>query len=121
MWLFTTLGQFSIVRKKDGLNIRSRDRKQLRALLTKLSFPAKILTYPSADYRYRIIVTTEAQEAEVFRTLTQTVNYSNFKETIHQKHPEWLDLHFDVYTAVAIHAKPISPETYFRQVKAQKK
>lgn len=91
MWIASTAGFFSIVRKIDHARgdsrrpyqIRARDRRDLVALQKLVSEIRRvpILETPEADYRWRLIV-SDSQIGWVFARLAETIEYPNFKATI---------------------------------------
>lgn len=81
MWLATSLGYFSIVKKQGQFFVRVRNRKDLELLLTATGIEKDILEFAGTDYVARIIV--NAKELELIqRTLFSTITYSNFKDSI---------------------------------------
>lgn len=90
MWLCTQEGFFSITRKKGPgpkrYFIRARKREDLanaKALCRAIS-RLPINDWPTADYRWRIIA-TERQMVALLMQLGRGINYSNFKDRIHQR------------------------------------
>jgi 8-oxo-dGTP pyrophosphatase MutT (NUDIX family) len=84
MWLFTTLGFFSIVRKNgdNELTIRSRTHGDLlRLITTYLPDLGEPVNYEGTDYPWR--VRCQAHEiAKVVEQLTQEIEYDNFKNEV---------------------------------------
>ena len=85
MWIFTTIGAFSIVevRTKDDrptgeMMVRVRDKLHLTALKKRTGCKAKILSTPHADYPYRVIVSRDNWH-EYIDMLTRDIAYPNFK------------------------------------------
>lgn len=101
MWLCTSIGFYSIVRKQDGWHVRARLRADLetlqRAADAIVHLPIQV--WPGADYRYRIIITTQHGYESVWAVLAQSVDYPNFKGRIaslpdqRDKMPAYHDLH----------------------------
>jgi hypothetical protein len=87
MWLFTRHGFYSLTRstdEPDKLQVRARVRRDLENLQGFTGLTGTILETPTADYRWRWIVTPV--EAEVITShLTQDIAYSNFKSTVAQQ------------------------------------
>lgn len=88
MWLFTKFGFYSVVkaehtRKKGLFQIRARHDADLMNLKNEVNILAKkkIHRYPDADYRYRIFV-WGSELSEVFVTLQDKLDYSNFKNEV---------------------------------------
>jgi hypothetical protein len=82
MWAATVFGWFSIVRKQDGFHVRARQRQDLASLCKKAGIAEeKISTWPSADYRFRVVLDKDEYIA-VMATLTDAVDYDNFKNKI---------------------------------------
>ena len=91
MWIFSTLGFFSIVRKthpaapRRPVQIRARRVDDLRNLARAASLSgdeAEPIVTPSADYCARLAV-SDASLARVMAALTATLAYANFKSAIH--------------------------------------
>lgn len=86
MWIFSTIGFFSVVRfpahanRPSDVMVRSRERSQLEALIAR--FPAlarcPILDQPDSDYRWRIVA-RQADIADVMAALVDGIDYNNFK------------------------------------------
>lgn len=56
MWLATQHGFYSIIKKEKVFYIRARSRDDLENLRRVAGLDTEILTWPNADYQYRIIV-----------------------------------------------------------------
>lgn len=85
MWIFTRSGFFSVTRSIDDpsqMQIRARVRTDLENLCANFGLGARILDTPAADYRYRVIVPPETV-VNLFTMLAQTIDYSNFKQAVH--------------------------------------
>lgn len=84
MWLFTTLGFFSIVQKKGDskLTVRARaagDMERLRArYMPELS---ETITGAGTDYPYRAAI-SHADFARGLARLAEEIDYSNFKDAV---------------------------------------
>jgi hypothetical protein len=82
MWLATKHGFYSIVQKAPGeFHVRARVRKDLENLLTLVDRALEIQDWPSADYRYRIIV-AQRDLSEIMAVLALSLDYPNFKNQI---------------------------------------
>lgn len=83
MWLMTRCGFYAIVRKQENeYHVRSRERKDLENLIQGVPLPhAAIVESEHTDYRFRIIVKKEDVLAAL-RFLGESLDYSNFKNTI---------------------------------------
>ena len=84
MWLMTRHGFFSIVEKpaKGQFQLRSRERRDLENLLTRVPLPGvELLDTPQGDYAARILLDS-AQLAAVMAFLGSTIDYPNFKDRI---------------------------------------
>jgi len=90
MWLFTTVGFFSIVEKPiDGviskepmLAVRSRVAGDLEALREKyMPELSKPIATPRGDYKYRASITHE-DFARGMAKLSQDIHYDNFKTAV---------------------------------------
>ncbi len=81
MWLFTQFGFYSIVRKKDGIHVRARVRKDLENLKNATDLHQKIVEWDMADYRYRMLVDDRALR-KIMTVLADELDYDNFKSRI---------------------------------------
>ena len=82
MWIATQHGFYSIVQKAPSkFHIRARVRKDLENLLKLMAKDWKILEWPLADYRYRVIVDRK-DVVEVMGALALDLDYPNFKSQI---------------------------------------
>lgn len=84
MWLFTRHGFFSITRSQqepDKLQVRARVRRDLENLQTLTGLSGGILETPTADYRWRVIVTPEQAEP-IVQQLAKDITYANFKSSV---------------------------------------
>ena len=84
MWLLTTFGFFSVVRKpgETGLTVRARVRTDLEALGKEyLPSLGPITADGGTDYPFRARVAPEALAAAVAR-MVEEIDYSNFKDTV---------------------------------------
>ena len=100
MWLFTRWGFFSCACARQGegedqteidphsLAVRARLRSHLEALqnhLPDLVGSCEIKEYPDTDYKYRIFVDKNIW-SQVMISLSQELDYDNFREEMVQKH-----------------------------------
>jgi hypothetical protein len=108
MWLFTKHGFFSVVKHKDPAGrhklsfsktvmIRARRKAHLEDLIgfaksRKMTVDVDIVETPESDYRFRIWISQDGL-SELLAHLAFDVDYSNFKEMIHEKRPSELELH----------------------------
>ena len=83
MWLMTKHGFYSIVEKRPGeFHIRSREAADLRNLIERVPLPGgRVVDTPNADYRARIVADRPTVQT-VMRFLADSVDYSNFKDTV---------------------------------------
>jgi hypothetical protein len=85
MWLATKHGFYSIIQKEQGVYyVRARVRRDLENLLQVCGLDAEVHAWPTADYRYRIIIGPE-ELLKVVVALTATLDYSNFKGCVAQQ------------------------------------
>jgi hypothetical protein len=87
MWIFTTDGFYSVVRKPGQrmLTVRSRVKGDLEKFFPKRLH--KLIQYTpgvQADYLYRIAVKHRDFEAAMKRAMAK-INYANFKDEVHVK------------------------------------
>jgi hypothetical protein len=84
MWLITTTGFYSIVKKpgEKDLTIRSRVKKDLVTLRDKyLQNMGEIVRTDNADYRYRARI-SHAEFAAAAAQMVLDIEYDNFKNTV---------------------------------------
>jgi hypothetical protein len=83
MWLMTKHGFYYIVQKKPNeFHIRARVRKDLENLAERVPLSgATIHSSKEADYTFRIIA-GEKDVLKVMQFLADTLDYSNFKNTV---------------------------------------
>lgn len=82
MWLATKHGFYSIVQKApQTYHVRGRMRADLENLLQLIEGEHTIHEWPSADYRYRIIVDQVALTG-IMAALAVSLDYPNFKNQI---------------------------------------
>ena len=82
MWVFTSTGFVSAVRKNDRpdvVTVRSRDRKSLEPLTTKAGVDIKIS--PFGDYPYRAFIKPELF-TEWVSEQANAIDYDNFKNRV---------------------------------------
>lgn len=118
MWLVTTFGFYSVVRKAwdgdaDTLTVRARAREDLEALRARyLSTLGEVTEDESADYRFR----AQAPRDDVSRAFAQAVrdiDYDNFKNAITERQG-WARerIYHDAWRAfLAIQHRAASPRT----------
>ncbi len=85
MWIFSTLGFFSCTRSAEDFEtfqIRARVRGDLENLIHEMGLQVRVLETPNADYRYRLLV-DQATFRAIVAELVERVNYSNFKNEVH--------------------------------------
>ena len=83
MWLMTKHGFYSIVQKQPGeFHVRARGRQDLANLVARVPLPgAEIHATKTADYSFRI-VTGKGDVLKVMQFLGDSLDYSNFKNTV---------------------------------------
>jgi hypothetical protein len=93
MWIFTSVGFFSVVEHKDSPSmvlVRARvkaDADALSLFAKRLAFPAvKWTVTPSNDYRYRTSMDRNTW-AEMLRRVALEIDYTNFKNAVHEGGP----------------------------------
>ena len=83
MWIFTETGFVSAVRhfsEKDKLVVRERDQKSLESLSNSVGL--EIISTPSNDYPYRVLV-ADSVFVKWLSKQTMAVDYTNFKDRVH--------------------------------------
>jgi hypothetical protein len=106
MWLATKHGFFSIVQKgPDEFHIRARVKKDLENLRAAclpgcVDLPP-VQTWPTADYRYRIVA-TRLDYYDVMQLLVESIDYFNFKSKIAatQDQREKLSAYHDIWATM---------------------
>jgi hypothetical protein len=109
MWIASKLGFYSIVQKRPGeWHVRARLRADLVNLVNAVCRePAAVVEtieeWPTADYRWRILVTDAGELAGIFAALAESVTYPNFKSEVARRpdqtaklpayHDLWHSLH----------------------------
>src|SRR5206468_3215387 len=91
------LGFFSIVKKgrPDTWQVRARSESDLQLLVNAAALNTDILSTPTSDYAFRIIVDTE-DLSRVFAVLVYSIDYPNFKaclETVPQQQDKLVAYH----------------------------
>jgi hypothetical protein len=103
MWLMTTVGFFSIVRKRaeTDLTVRARVRGDLEALQKKyLSSLGPITAGGGTDYPYRARIASKALAAAVAR-MVEDIDYANFKDTAAARQgPERADVYGKIWSTL---------------------
>lgn len=101
MWLFTTIGFFSIV-EKDGpeerpLCIRARRKEDLEKFLSVIEDKNQdIIDTSSSDYRYRTYISRK-ELSRFFDWQTKNLNYSNFKNACEPMDDKRKMVYFEVW------------------------
>lgn len=88
MWLFTKYGFYSIVQDENDKNlfkVRARKKEDIEGLQKDVFgiSESKIYEDKRADYRYRIFINSE-KLTEIMIRLSNSLDYSNFKNSIYQ-------------------------------------
>jgi hypothetical protein len=87
MWLLTSVGFFSVVRKlgEADLTVRARSRSDLEALSTEyLPSLGPIIEGAGTDYPYRAHASPDFLAAAVAR-IVEDIDYSNFKNAVAER------------------------------------
>jgi hypothetical protein len=91
MWIFCTIGCFSIVTdstKRGWLSIRARARADINNLYREHRQACPSMTPPSSDeardYRYRLSISRK-DWIKLVGKLTEEVDYPNFKMAVHER------------------------------------
>ena len=103
MWLITTIGFFSVVRKpgETDLTVRARARSDLEEL-RKVYLPTLGPTEAGSgtDYPYRARVSSEALAATVAR-MVEDIDYANFKDEVGaQQGPERAHIYGEIWSTL---------------------
>ena len=112
MWIFTTIGFFSIVAHRDNpdlMCVRARAKEDLTRFIAPSWWDEerpKIATTPKADYRYRIVA-RRAMVSTRLAELASGINYDNFKTAVAERQgAKRADLYHDVWAAML----PLQPK-----------
>lgn len=85
MWVFTTCGFYSVVKKShstaDELEVRGRCRKDLEVLKRKTGAKSKILANAGTDYPFRVRINREIWARFLADSATE-IDYPNFKDEV---------------------------------------
>jgi len=85
MWIFTTFGFFSVVEDREDsarLIVRARVREDLANFTNRLRrLPVTIVSMPSADYPYRIVV-DRSEFQDVVSGAIDDIDYDNFRNQV---------------------------------------
>lgn len=103
MWIYSTLGFFSIVKHRHELGsylVRARCRDDLASLLEAAGLPASFQYTPSADYPFRVTVPGNAF-SRIMLALLKTVDYPNFKDASADVHPRRANMHHHIHAITA--------------------
>lgn len=102
MWLMTKYGFYSIVQKQSGeYHVRARERKDIENLIKCIPLPhMKIKESDRTDYAFRIVV-EQADVLVILRFLGETLDYSNFKDTIDQTDDQKYKPYHKVWSVIA--------------------
>ena len=87
MWLFTTIGFFSVVADADHpdtLKVRARAREDLEALRDHHLPDLEIVETDHTDYRYRAFVAHD-EWVHAAHALAGTIDYPNFKNAVAER------------------------------------
>lgn len=116
MWLMTQYGFYSVVAHNAQpdrflVRVRARAHHDLENLCRLAALESEILETPDADYRYRLLL-SGAEIGRALVALGQTINYSNFKNRIHdlpdQRHKN--DAYMSIWSTLGRLAKPSSAD-----------
>jgi len=102
MWVFSTIGFFSIVRARPGsagVQVRARTRADLERLLAVFKVRASIVATPRADYPYRIEVSQRVWLRIAVGLARRAKTYANFKNAASAVDPRRLGVLHEVWAA----------------------
>lgn len=102
MWTATKDGYFSAVQHRDQpgkLMVRARDSKDLRKVRDQGYDVGRIIAMADADYPYRVVV-DKAEWGRYLADSVASVDYQNFKESIHAVDPERERIYLKVWSAL---------------------
>ena len=109
MWIFTKDGFFSVVQKPEQkgtkwVTVRSRNKKDLVALLHSIHVDAKIDHFAGTDYQVRMVISKSKLKKYLSKTV-EYINYDNFKHEVQMKDPKRASVYSDVWWALLDSAK----------------
>jgi len=85
MWIFTRDGFFSVAATKfcqpGEVAVRARKKEHLESLIARHGLKADILTFPEADYRYRIQIPRE-EWGKALQNEAVDLDYHSFKDAM---------------------------------------
>jgi hypothetical protein len=103
MWLATKHGFYSVIQKEQGIYyVRARVREDLENLLQVSGLEIEVHSWPTADYRFRIIIGSE-DLLKVVVALTATLDYPNFKNCVAQQadQRDKLNAYHEIWTTMS--------------------
>lgn len=83
MWICSKYGFYSIVWKEQSYVVRARVRNDLENLKIAANIENEIITTDLTDYRFRLYLDPPEYQ-KIMEALSDSVDYGNFKDTIHQ-------------------------------------
>lgn len=85
MWIFTRDGFFSVAATKfcqpGEVAVRARKKEHLENLMARHAIQAEILSFPEADYRYRIQIPRD-EWGRALRSEADCLDYGSFKDAM---------------------------------------
>lgn len=85
MWIFTRDGFFSVAATKfcqpGEVAVRARKKEHLENLMARHAIQAEILSFPEADYRYRIQI-PKAVWGKALQDEANSLDYNSFKDAM---------------------------------------
>lgn len=99
MWIMTTIGFFSIVRKHDGTHVRARCKKDIDALVKLCHFQSGVIHIRRADYQWRIII-NGGELDYMLHKFNQLVTYDNFKAEVKKTNSRREKLYHQVWATL---------------------
>ena len=102
MWIMTTDGFFSVVKKpgqKRDLTVRSRVKTDLDKLLNKLNSEISIQEGVGTDYPFRVVM-PQADWANYVQKAAMDIEYDNFKNTLDSSDHHRHEAYFNCWSAL---------------------
>ena len=96
MWLFTSIGFYSIVERAGAICVRARSRKDIEAFRTLMPGCGAINATRKTDYPFRVMM-SKADFRQQFYRLAELVDYPNFKSKVAQTNPARAQLYAPVW------------------------
>jgi hypothetical protein len=102
MWIMTTDGFFSVVKKpgqEKEITVRSRVKTDLEKLLNKLNSEISIQEGVGTDYPFRVVM-SQTDWADYLQKTAMDIEYDNFKNTLDSSDHHRHEAYFKCWSAL---------------------